>query len=86
MAGRGRSESGFAPRFNPKTTKGEKRKRNVTFWANLNQGSTNEKLDQFVVEQDVNINNSEKEQKEKNSGDRNIEENNYRSPEAKRKR
>ena len=86
MAGRGRSESGFAPRFNPKTTKGEKRKRNVTFWANLNQGSTNEKLDQFVVEQDVNINNSEKEQKEKNSGDRNIEEKNYRSPEAKRKK
>ena len=85
MAGTGRS--GFAPRFNPKTTKGEKRKRNVTFWANLNtnQESTYEKLDQNVLEHDENINNLEKEQNEKNSGDKNVEEKTDRSPEAKRK-
>ena len=83
MAGRGSTGSGFAPRFNPKSTKGEKRKRNVTFWANLNlnQGSTYEKQDQNVVEHDDNLNNREKEQKEKNSGDKND-----RSPEAKRKK
>ena len=88
MAGTGRTGSGFAPRFNPKTTKGEKRKRNVTFWAHLNtnQESTNEKLNQNVLEHDENINNLEKEQNEKNSGDKNVEEKTDRSPEAKRKK
>ena len=56
MVGRRKIESGFKPRFNPKTTKGgKKRKRNVTFWANLNQ-----KLYEHIIEQANTISTPEK--------------------------
>ena len=87
MVGRGKSDSGFKPRFNPKTTKGEKRKRNVTFWANLNQANAIEKLYENIIEQADTITISEKGQNiAKNDEDKGIEEKMDRSPEAKRKK
>ena len=87
MVGRGKSDSGFKPRFNPKTTKGEKRKRNVTFWANLNQVNASESLFENIIEQADIITTPEKGQNiAKNDEDKGIEEKMDRSPEAKRKK
>ena len=87
MVGRGKIDSGFKPRFNPKTTKGEKRKRNVTFWANLNQVNASESLLENTIEQADIITTPEKGQNiAKNDEDKGIEEKMDRSPEAKRKK
>ncbi|CAL4061213.1 unnamed protein product [Meganyctiphanes norvegica] len=97
MGDKEKNEYGFNPRFIPKSTKGEKRKRNVRFWANLNQVSNCEELYQEIVEQEEKKTVTEKGQKEKKkaekkskgraiSNEKKNDENMDRSPEAKRKR
>ena len=80
-----KTSSGFVPRYQPKTKKGEKRKKNVAFWTNLNQKSTLEKLYQDTVEIVDKTSIDEKEKEEKNHEDENNEQVDN-SPEPKRKK
>ncbi|CAL4083753.1 unnamed protein product [Meganyctiphanes norvegica] len=70
MGEKQKNEYGFKPRFIPKSTKGEKRKRSVRFWENLNQESNCEELYQEIVEQEEKKTVTEKGQKEKKKGEK----------------